>query len=245
MLWLVCSKLQCRWASLSRYDCSALTHLAWFAQLLNCQFGVVSFAPLKPFFLSTYRSSHAYLSPLPSIPPLQLHVRRNISESSPSRVLPVAVWSLAAIWTELSEGFRFISHDPPAAKRPIIRSWFEQFYDTDTLPLAPTGPLHITGEVFFITNCLFLGLHAPRVASARSAHRGGKEVGSVQAMGDGLFTGHGTWFFERSLGPGNLPRVLTCPVAHFSSNPKPQRLSLACNLPSMDRWLYPVAHPIS
>jgi len=213
MLWLVRSKPQCRWASLSRYECSALTHLARFAQLLNRQFGVVSFAPLKPLFLSTYRSSHAYLSPLPSIPPLQLHVRRNISESSPSRVLPVAVRSLAAIRTELSEGFRFVSHDPPAAKRPIVRSWFEQFYDTDALPLAPTSPLRITGEVFFITNCLFLGLHAPRVASARSAHGGGKEAGSVRAMGDGPFAGHGTWFFEQSLGPGNLPRVLTCPLS--------------------------------
>ncbi|KAG6331595.1 hypothetical protein ID866_7493 [Astraeus odoratus] len=78
-------------------------------QLLNRQFGIVNFAPLKTMFLSTYRSSHVYLSPIASLPPLQLHVRRNPSENSPSRVLPVAVRSLSSVRTELSEGFRFVS----------------------------------------------------------------------------------------------------------------------------------------
>lgn len=91
-------------------------------QLLNRQFGVVNFAPLKPFFLSTYRSSHAYLSPLPSIPPLQLYVRRNISESSSSRVLPVVVRSLAAVRTELSEGFRFVSGNKLPEAQAVFRS---------------------------------------------------------------------------------------------------------------------------
>ena len=236
MLWLVRSKPQCRWASLSRYECSALTHLARFAQLLNRQFGVVSFAPLKPLFLSTYRSSHAYLSPLPSIPPLQLHVRRNISESSPSRVLPVAVRSLAAIRTELSEGFRFVSHDPPAAKRPIVRSWFEQFYDAGALPLAPTSPLRITGEVFFIINCepvyFWDFMRLVWVALDPPTEEGRKRAVSepwVMARSPGMILGFLSDRWDLVTCPGYQPAPS---VAHFSSNPKPQRLSLACLQPS-------------
>lgn len=78
-------------------------------KLLNRQFGVVNFSGLKGLFVSTYRSAHAYLSPIASLPPLQLHVRRNPSESAPSRVLPVAVHNIASIRAELSEGFRAVS----------------------------------------------------------------------------------------------------------------------------------------
>ncbi|KIY47415.1 Coatomer, alpha subunit [Fistulina hepatica ATCC 64428] len=79
-------------------------------QLLNRQLGIVNFAPLKPLFLSAYRSSHVYLSPTASLPPLQLHIRRNISQTSPGRVLPVAVRSLQSIKSELAEGYRLFSH---------------------------------------------------------------------------------------------------------------------------------------
>ncbi|KAK7440947.1 hypothetical protein VKT23_016723 [Stygiomarasmius scandens] len=47
-------------------------------QLLNRQLGVVNFEPLKPLFLSIYRSSHTYLSPVASLPPLHLHIRCNV-----------------------------------------------------------------------------------------------------------------------------------------------------------------------
>jgi coatomer protein complex subunit alpha (xenin) len=63
----------------------------YFCQLLNRQLGVVNFVVLRPLFIKLYRSSHVYLSPLASLPPLQLHVRRNTQEASPSKVLPVAV----------------------------------------------------------------------------------------------------------------------------------------------------------
>ena len=46
-------------------------------QLLNRQFGVINFVHLKPVFLSTYRSAHVHFSPLASLPPLQLHLRRD------------------------------------------------------------------------------------------------------------------------------------------------------------------------
>ena len=71
--------------------------------------GVINFVPLKPLFLSVYQSSHTYLSPLASLPPLQLHLRRNLTESSPSRVLPAITRSLASIRSELTEGYRFVS----------------------------------------------------------------------------------------------------------------------------------------
>ncbi|KAL6302657.1 coatomer WD associated region-domain-containing protein [Sparassis latifolia] len=91
-------------------------------QLLNRQFGVVNFTLLKPLFLSIYRSSHAYYSPLASLPPLQLHLRRNPEEASPSRVLPIAVRSLQSIRAELSEGFRAVSGNKLLEAQAVFRS---------------------------------------------------------------------------------------------------------------------------
>jgi coatomer protein complex subunit alpha (xenin) len=91
-------------------------------QLLHRQFGVVNFALLKPLFLAIYRSSHTYLSPVASLPPLQLHVRRNPTESSPSRVLPVAARSLKSIQSELNEGYRCVSGNKLSEAQSIFRS---------------------------------------------------------------------------------------------------------------------------
>lgn len=70
---------------------------------------MANFEPLKALFLSVYRSAHAYLSPNASLPPLRLHLRRNIEESSSSRILPVAVISLQSLKPELQEGYRAVS----------------------------------------------------------------------------------------------------------------------------------------
>lgn len=91
-------------------------------QLLNRQFGVVNFESLKPTFLAVYRSSHAYLSSVASLPPLQLHVRRNIQESSLSKVLPVAVKPLSAARAELMDGYRFMSGNKLAEAQTTFRS---------------------------------------------------------------------------------------------------------------------------
>ncbi|KIJ61120.1 hypothetical protein HYDPIDRAFT_31627 [Hydnomerulius pinastri MD-312] len=42
-------------------------------------------------------------------------------------------------------------HDPHAPKHPILRSRFDQFAD-NALALAPSNPLQVAGQVFFITN---------------------------------------------------------------------------------------------
>lgn len=97
-----------------------INHL--FSQLLNRQFGVVNFPLLKPLFLSIYRSSHTYLSPFASLPPLKLHVRRNPSDSSSGRVLPVAVRSLQSIRSELAEGYRFVSGNKLVDAQNTFRS---------------------------------------------------------------------------------------------------------------------------
>jgi hypothetical protein len=83
---------------------------------------VVNFEPLKPLFLSIYRSSHIYLSTVASLPPLHLHVRRNPSESALSKVLPVAARSLQSIRTELSEGYRLVSGNKLADAQTAFRS---------------------------------------------------------------------------------------------------------------------------
>ncbi|KAF5329996.1 hypothetical protein D9611_010428 [Ephemerocybe angulata] len=94
-------------------------------QLLTRQFGVVNFAPLKPLFVSIYRSAHVYLTTLPSLPPLALHLRRNPSESSPSKVLPIAVRSLQSVRAELLEGYRSVSGNKLADAQTIFRSVLE------------------------------------------------------------------------------------------------------------------------
>ncbi|GLB42351.1 putative coatomer (COPI) alpha subunit C-terminus [Lyophyllum shimeji] len=91
-------------------------------QLLNRQFGVVNFTLLKPTFISIYRSSHTYLTPVASLPPLQLHVRRNPTESTPSRVLPVAARSLQSVRAELAEGYRCVSSNKLVDAQNTFRS---------------------------------------------------------------------------------------------------------------------------
>ncbi|THH00976.1 hypothetical protein EW026_g1619 [Hermanssonia centrifuga] len=91
-------------------------------QLLNRQFGIVNFSELKSLFLNSYRSAHTYLSPIASLPPLQLHLRRNPSESTPSRVLPVAVQTLSSIRSELSEGYRAVSGNKLPEAQTAFRS---------------------------------------------------------------------------------------------------------------------------
>ncbi|KIJ32143.1 hypothetical protein M422DRAFT_266074 [Sphaerobolus stellatus SS14] len=96
-------------------------------QLLNRQHGVVAFEALKPFFISIYRASHTYLSPNASLPPLQLHIRRNIEESSATRVLPIAVYTLTSIKNEVKEATRLFSSgtklaEAGAAFRSVLHS---------------------------------------------------------------------------------------------------------------------------
>lgn len=91
-------------------------------QLLHRQFGIVNFVELKPLFISTYRSAHAYLSPTASLPPLELHLRRNLSDTSASRVLPVSVQTLASTRAELTEGFRAVSGNKLADAQVAFRS---------------------------------------------------------------------------------------------------------------------------
>jgi coatomer protein complex subunit alpha (xenin) len=91
-------------------------------QILNRQLGIVNFVDLKPLFLAIYRSSHTYLTPVASLPPLQLHIRRNPAETSLTRALPVVVRSLASIRSELSEGFRFVSGNKLPEAQTVFRS---------------------------------------------------------------------------------------------------------------------------
>ncbi|KAJ7792912.1 coatomer subunit alpha-2 [Mycena olivaceomarginata] len=91
-------------------------------KILNRQLGIVNFVDLKPLFLAIYRSSHTYLTPVASLPSLQLHIRRNPAETSLTRALPVVVRSLASIRSELSEGFRFVSGNKLPEAQTVFRS---------------------------------------------------------------------------------------------------------------------------
>jgi coatomer protein complex subunit alpha (xenin) len=68
--------------------------------------GAVVFEPLKPQFLSAYRSSRLYLSASASLPPLEVHVRRNPEEAEARNSLPICSKSLDSIvTTELKAAF--------------------------------------------------------------------------------------------------------------------------------------------
>lgn len=119
-------------------------------KLLNRQQGVVNFEPLKPIFLSVYRSAHAYLSPNASIPPLQVHLRRNISESSASRILPVAVKTIQSLKTELHDGYRAVIGN----KLPDARDTFKSVL-ISLLIFAPSSDAEATEVSSFVRLFVF------------------------------------------------------------------------------------------
>ena len=57
------------------------------------------------------------------MPPLELHLRRNIAESGPSRILPVAHYTLASVRTGLQEAYTAVNkNDLSGAKESLIAS---------------------------------------------------------------------------------------------------------------------------
>ena len=108
--------------------------------MLNRQYGVVEFGPLKPLFLAGYRSAHAYISLNPVLAPLQLHIRRNPEESSPSKVLPVMLKSIQVIRSsDLMDAYKLVAanklQDAAAAFRSILLS---------LLIVVPSSPSEVT-----------------------------------------------------------------------------------------------------
>jgi len=96
-------------------------------QLLNRQLGVVHFSALRPLFLSIYRSSHTYLSPLPSLPPAI-----SSRSSQYGRIFPVACVTcrcedFAVRRSELAEGYRFVSGNKLAEAQTLFRSVLQAF----------------------------------------------------------------------------------------------------------------------
>lgn len=74
-------------------------------QLLNRQAGVVQFNPLKPIFLSVYQSSKLVLPASASLPPLEVHLRRNPDETEGRSVLPVVARSLASVSAQIKSAY--------------------------------------------------------------------------------------------------------------------------------------------
>eukprot|EP00276_Gloeochaete_wittrockiana_P011375 CAMPEP_0184649706 /NCGR_PEP_ID=MMETSP0308-20130426/7114_1 /TAXON_ID=38269 /ORGANISM="Gloeochaete witrockiana, Strain SAG 46.84" /LENGTH=1213 /DNA_ID=CAMNT_0027082633 /DNA_START=152 /DNA_END=3793 /DNA_ORIENTATION=- len=54
-------------------------------QLLNSQLGIANFAPLKPFFLALYLGAYGNLPAIPTLPPLQIALQRNVPEAPQPR----------------------------------------------------------------------------------------------------------------------------------------------------------------
>jgi coatomer subunit alpha len=105
-------------------------------QLLNRQVAAVEFAPLKPLFLSVYRASHLYIQANPSLPPIQIHARRNPKATATSDVFPVVSCSLQSIVAnELQEAYTSVRKakfvDALAQFRAIIQSMLLVVVQTD------------------------------------------------------------------------------------------------------------------
>ena len=84
---------------------------------------------------------------------MQLHLRRDITESSLSRVLPTAVQSLRQVRAELSEGLRLVS----GAKLPEAQATFRSVLQS-LLFVAVTSDEEAK-EVSILLSCVLLSLH--------------------------------------------------------------------------------------
>ncbi|ELU41535.1 coatomer subunit alpha [Rhizoctonia solani AG-1 IA] len=105
-------------------------------QLLQRQSGVVKFEPLKPTFMSIYRSARAYLSMTASVPPLRLHIRRNPDETSPAKFLPVVYRSVKALRAqEFNDGCKFLSANKLSEAANVFRQLIHALLLT-----VPTSP---------------------------------------------------------------------------------------------------------
>lgn len=79
-------------------------------QLLNRQVAAVNFAPLKPLFLTAYRSAHVHVPANASLPPLEFHVRRNPETTELREVLPAVSLEYEDLKAgELAEAYSFFS----------------------------------------------------------------------------------------------------------------------------------------
>jgi len=65
---------------------------------------------------------------------LQLHIRRNIEESSATRVLPVAIHSISSIKNDLREAYRSVQ----ANKLPDAEAAFRAILETLLLVIITT-----------------------------------------------------------------------------------------------------------
>ncbi|KZT60918.1 Coatomer, alpha subunit [Calocera cornea HHB12733] len=92
-------------------------------QLLNRQVGIVNFEPLKPLFLSIYRSSYAYLTANASMPPIQIPLRRQTASSKPSQVLPIISQTLQSITSgDLQSAYRAVRSNELGEAAKLFRS---------------------------------------------------------------------------------------------------------------------------
>lgn len=93
--------------------------------LLSRQAGIVDFNPLKPFFLSAYQGSRAYLpgAGAGSLPPVEIFLRRNIDEEEISHSLPAHARSVKDITQgELQEAYRAVNTNKLEDAEGIFRS---------------------------------------------------------------------------------------------------------------------------
>ncbi|GAA6015320.1 hypothetical protein JCM10207_008947 [Rhodosporidiobolus poonsookiae] len=124
--------------------------------LLNRQVGIVDFAPLKPLFLSVYRSSRLYLPGAPSLPPLEIPLRRNADRAEPRSVLPVATLSLHAITAgELRAAYTAFQKAKFAESATIFRSILQSLLLVVTSTAAEAAELQ---ELVIVCREYLIGL---------------------------------------------------------------------------------------
>jgi coatomer protein complex subunit alpha (xenin) len=115
--------------------------------LLKNQVGAVHFEPLKPLFLSLYRSSTLYLAGAPSLPDLEIPLRRNRDHAEPRSLLPAAAITLQSITSiQLRAAYSEFqkAHFPEAAAlfRSILHSLLFVITSTPAEATEVSTPLH-------------------------------------------------------------------------------------------------------
>ncbi|KAK0552131.1 hypothetical protein OC846_001802 [Tilletia horrida] len=78
--------------------------------LLTRQAAVIRFDELKPLFLTIYTSSRLFLAGAPSLPEVELPLRRNVDETARAKVLPAQPWNVRELsGNELQAAYKAVS----------------------------------------------------------------------------------------------------------------------------------------
>ncbi|ORX92400.1 Coatomer, alpha subunit [Basidiobolus meristosporus CBS 931.73] len=152
------SDVRCRHSSLA-VDHIACGFFDTAMNLLNSQSGVVNFAPLKPLFLTVFRTASTLMSMNPSIVSIRVPIRRSIEETRLEKSAPGVIFTLA----NLTNRFHLASKLTSDGKFEDAIAQFKGILHT--LVLTTVDQAHLRHAEELLSSCreYIVGLQMERV----------------------------------------------------------------------------------